>query len=147
MDGCNNYTVLGEADRAQGHIVSNASNYRCDSNDLVPGWYRFQGAAGNRMANECVPIDHCGTYYSGWLSGAHPTVAEGVVTRKVCFPWSYTCCGWHHIIRLKNCGAYFVYDLPRTYYCNARYCGNGIAGTFLRMFLIISVSSQNIKLQ
>ena len=44
VDGCKNYTVLSEADRAQGHIVINASNYRCDRDDLVPGWYRFQGA-------------------------------------------------------------------------------------------------------
>ena len=50
VDGCNNYTVLSEAERAQGHIVIN-SNYSCDRNDLVPGWYRFQGAAGDRMAH------------------------------------------------------------------------------------------------
>ena len=147
MDGCNNYTALREVDRAQGHIVINASNYRCDRNDLVPGWYRFQGAAGNRMADECIPVDYCGTHYSGWINDTHPTVAEGVVTSTVCFSRSYSCCYWHQIIRIKNCGAYFVYELPRTYRCHARYCGNGIAGEFLRMFLIISVSSQNIKLQ
>ena len=140
VDGCNNYTVLSEADRAQGYIVINASNYRCDVYDLVPGWYRFQGAAGNRIANECVPIDHCGTYYPGWLSGAHPTVAEGVVTRRICFSSSDICCGWHQIIRIKNCSAYFVYELPRPTGCPDRYCGNGIAGKLLR------TSSQNIKL-
>ena len=145
VDGCKNYTVLNEADRAQGHI--NANNYRCDHWDLVPGWYRFQGDAGDRMADKCVPEYHCGTYYPGWLSGAHPTIAEGVVNRRVCFSWSYSCCYWHHNIRIKNCGAYFVYELPRQYYCYARFCGNGSPGKFLRMFLIISVSSQNIKLQ
>ena len=147
VDGCNNYTVLSEADRAQGHIVINASNYGCDRNNLVPGWYRFQGAAGNQMADKCIPMDHCGTLYSGWLSGTHPTVAEGVVTHTVCFPESYTCCRWHQIIRIKNCGAYFVYELPWTYRCPARYCGNRIAGKLLRMYLIISGSSQNTKLQ
>jgi len=147
VDGCNNYTVLSEADRAQGHLVINASNYRCDRDDLVPGWYRFQGAAGDRMADTCVPERHCGTHYPGWLSGAHPTVAEGVVTRSVCSSYSNICCNWYQNIRIKNCGEYFVYELPRTYYCPARYCGNGIAGKFLRIFLIISDSSQNIKLQ
>ena len=87
-DGCNNYTVLSEAGRAQGHIVINASNYRCDRYDLEPGWYRFQGAAGDRMVDKCVPERHCGTLSPGWLSGAHPTVAEGVVTRSVCFSFS-----------------------------------------------------------
>ena len=84
VDGCNNYTVLSEADRAQGHIVINASNYRSDRDDLVPGWYRFQGAAGDRMADKCVPANLCGTRYPGWLNGTHPTVSEGVVTRRVC---------------------------------------------------------------
>ena len=147
VDGCNDYTVLSEADRAQGHLVINASNYKCDRDDLVPGWYRFQGAAGDRMADTCVPERHCGTRYPGWLSGAHPTVAEGVVTRSVCSSYSNICCNWYQNIRIKNCGEYFVYELPGTYYCPARYCGNGIAGTFLRIFLIISDSSQNIKLQ
>ncbi|XP_020603951.1 oncoprotein-induced transcript 3 protein-like isoform X2 [Orbicella faveolata] len=128
VDGCKNYTVLSEADRAQGHIVIN-SNYRCDRDDLVPRWYRFQGAAGDQMADKCVPENHCGTHYPGWLNGTHPTVAEGVVTRRVCYHNSLlnSCCVWHDNIRVKNCGAYFVYELPRPRYCYTRYCGNRIA--------------------
>ena len=141
MDGCHNYTVLGEADRAQEHIVTNASNYRSDYTDLVPGWYRFQGAAGDRMADKCVPMDHCGTWYPGWLSDAHPIVAEGVVIRRVCYHVSNNCCYDYQYIRVKNCGAYFVYALPTQnyYYYTSRYCGNGRAGKTFRMFLIISL--------
>ena len=139
--------LFRSADRAQGHIVINASNYRCDVADLVPGWYRFQGAAGDRMASKCVPINHCGTEIPGWLSGAHPTVSEGVVTRKVCHSWSNSCCYWFNTIRIKNCGAYFVYELPRLYRCYARFCGNRRAGKFLKIFLIIWAIGQNIKLQ
>ena len=137
VDGCNNYTVLSEADRAQGHIVINASNYRCDRDDLVPGWYRFQGAAGDQMAENCVPENHCGSRWPGWLSGAHPSIAEGVVTRRVCFSSSYSCCNWYQNIRIRNCGAYFVYELPRPYpSCPARYCGNGSAGKFHMIHMI-----------
>ena len=128
VDGCNNHTVLSEADRAQGHIVVNASNYKSDSDDLVPGWYRFQGDAGYQMADKCVPMNHCGTYYAGWLYGAHPTIAEGVVTRGVCFTYIYRCCDWYESIRVKNCGEFFVYALPKPLSYIARYCGNGIAG-------------------
>jgi len=142
VDGCNNYTVLSDADRAQGHI---SSNYRSDYTDLVPGWYRFQGAAGDRMADKCVPMGHCGTEYPGWLSGAHPTVADGVVIRRVCFS-AYQCCYRYQNIRVKNCGAYFVYALPRLYFNSSRYCGNGSDGKFLMILLIISVKSQNMKL-
>ena len=135
MDGCKNYTVLSEADRAQGHIVINASNYRCDRDDLVPGWYRFQGAAGDRMAGKCVPANHCGSSKSGWLSGVHPTIAEGVVTFRACFSSLFSCCHWYQNIKLRNCGAYFVYELPKPLTkCPARYCGNASAGKFLRIF-------------
>ena len=142
VDGCKNYTVLSEADRAQGHIVINASNDRCDRDDLVPGWYRFQGAAGDRMADKCVPLNHCGTQHPGWLNGTHPRVSEGVVTRKVCYPDSYyfwhrsrNCCDWSNNIRVRNCGAFFVYELQKPPDCYLRYCGNGSAGK-LRCLLL-----------
>ena len=124
MDGCTNYTVLSEADRAQG----NTSHYysRCDNN-LITGWYRFQGAAGDRMPDKCVPRYRCGTMYPGWLNGTHPTVAEGVVTRKVCYNW-YSCCYYSTIIKVKNCGSYYVYELQKPPSCPLRYCGNAGAG-------------------
>ena len=143
VDGCSNYTVLSESDRAQGHIVINTSNYRCDRDDLVPGWYRFQGAAGDRMADKCVPERHCGTYAPGWLNGTHPTVAEGVVTRRVCYHnhqyhwyWRNHCCYWSSNIRVRNCGAFFVYELQKTPYCYLRYCGNGSSAGNLYCLLL-----------
>ena len=51
VDGCRNYTALNEANRAQGKSLSPYT--RSDSN-LVTGWYRFQGAAGDRMLDKCV---------------------------------------------------------------------------------------------
>ena len=129
VDGCNNYTVLSEADRAQGHIVID-NNYRCDRDDLVPGWYRFQGAAGHRMCPTYVHT-YVHTYYFG------PTVSEGVVSRLVCYPhnhyyWqqnqSSNCCFFSNNIRVRNCGAFVVYELQKPPDCNLRYCGNGNAG-------------------
>ena len=142
VDGCKTYTVLNEADRAQGHIVK-YSNYRCDRDDLVPGWYRFQGVAGDRMADKCVPERHCGTNFPGWLNGTHPTVAEGVVTRRVCYHyhdyyWYYSssCCYWSNNIRVRNCGAFFVYELQKPPTCNLRYCGNGSSAGNLYCLLL-----------
>ena len=152
VEGCNNYTVLSKEDRGQGHIVIN-SNYRCDRDDLVPGWYRFQGAAGDRMADKCVPAYHCGTEYPGWLNGTHPTVSEGVVTRRVCYPhnryymywyWPSSCCHWSNNIRVRNCGDFFVYELQKPSHCDFRYCGNGSAGKLLcLLFLSVSVIKQS----
>ena len=125
MDGCTNYTVLSEADRAQGN--AQPPHNRNDSG-LVTGWYRFQGAAGDRMPDKCVLMYRCGTVYPGWLNGSHPTVAEGVVTRTVCYsPWRG--CRWDsNIIKVKNCSSYYVYELPKTPDQYTRYCGNAGAG-------------------
>ena len=124
VDGCTNYTVLREADRAQGNAESphNKSDRR-----VVTGWYRFQGAAGDRMLDKCVFWYRCGTEHPGWLKGTHPTVAEGEVTRKVCYTYYIDCCWMSSIIKVKNCSSYYVYELQRTPDGNYRYCGN--AGT------------------
>ena len=83
------------------------------------------------MADKCVPTNYCGTHYPGWLSGSHPTVAEGVVTRKVCYHYWYyywygtiNCCYYSNNIRVRNCGAFFVYELQKPPRCDLRYCGN-----------------------
>jgi hypothetical protein len=122
VDGCENHTVLSEADRAQGYVSQ--SNGTCERKVRVTGWYRFQGAAGDRIPDKCVPMWRCGTKHPGWLSGKHPTVAEGVVIREVCSSHRENCCAWRININVKNCGSYYVYELPRTPYCNSRYCGN-----------------------
>ena len=127
VDGCTNYTDLSEADRAQGNAVGNDL---CDK-DLVTGWYRFQGAAGDRMSDNCVLTFRCGTKAPGWLNGSHPTVAEGVVTRKVCHHVWGDCCFMSNIIKVKNCSAYYVYELqkpPVVFFACPRYCGNAGAG-------------------
>ena len=56
------------------------------------GWYRFVGAAGTKMPTTRVPPFRCGTLWSGWLYGAHPTVDDDEVCRKVCFSDRSTGC-------------------------------------------------------
>ena len=125
MDGCTNYTVLSEEDRAQGN--AHPPHNRNDSG-LVTGWYRFQGAAGDRIPDKCVLNYRCGTKHPGWLNGIHPTITEGVVTRTVCYSYDRDCCKVSTIIKVKNCSSYYVYELPRTPYQYSRYCGNAGAG-------------------
>ena len=136
MDGCKNYEVLNGADRAQGNTWQ--KNLRCDDN-LKTGWYRFQGDAGDQMPDKCVLQYRCGTEHPGWLDGEHPTVAEGVVNRKVCYPgWDglwrpqiADCCYYSSLIKVKNCGSFYVYELQKTPHCNLRYCGNADDGRLI----------------
>ena len=96
----------------------------------LSGWYRFSGGAGVQMADTCPRMYSCSTNSSGWLSGTHPTVAEGIVKRKVCFSQRASqffndCCYHSKNISVRNCGAFYVYRLdPPDYY--SRYCGNGL---------------------
>lgn len=121
FDPCKYYKVLNTPDRLVGFSGLNPA--RCDQRDLSAGWYRFTGAAGDRMPTTCPKMRHCGTYAPGWMSGRHPTVAEGVVTRKVCYHWTSGCCQWTNNIQVKNCGAFYVYELQKTPMCFLRYCG------------------------
>ena len=97
---------------------------------MTLGWYRFKGAAGDQMAGECVPENRCGANAPGWIRGIHPKVAEGVVTREVCYNFFGDCCYLNDSISVKNCGGYFVYQLKMPSVCFARYCGNGRTGEF-----------------
>ena len=125
VDGCTNPTILSEADRAQGYARPpyNKSDY-----GLVKGWYRFHGAAGDRMPDKCVLEYRCGAKRPAWLNGSHPTVTEGVVTRTVCYSYYDDCCWDRNFIKVKNCSSYYVYELPRTPDQSSRYCGNAGAG-------------------
>ena len=80
---CRNYHVL------EGFNCSVANtdqrNLRCEQRHLqpLPAWYRFTAAAGVRMQTFCVPKRRCGTHAPGWLNGSHPSVGEGIVSRRV----------------------------------------------------------------
>ena len=122
VNGCTNYKVLSEADRAQGNTM-----YLGVKEKLKTGWYRFQGAAGDRMPNKCVFRWRCGSQHPGWLNGMHPTVSEGVVERRVCFSEQESCCVRNETVKVKNCSSYYVYHLQWVH-PDFRYCGNAGAG-------------------
>ncbi|CAH3164831.1 unnamed protein product [Pocillopora meandrina] len=82
-DHCYHYKNLSDANRKMSYVTP-ADSSSCDS-PLSEGWYRFVGAAGTKMPTKRVPAYRCGTDWSGWLDGSHPTVEDGKVQRTVCF--------------------------------------------------------------
>ena len=117
---CQNYQSLTSAFRK---VTYTYYTILCDSS-LGPGWFRFQGAAGTRMSTSCPPSYRCNTHAPGWLNGGHPTVADGRVTRQVCFHWGSNCCYHYTNINVRNCGSFYVYYFSGTGgWCHARYCG------------------------
>ena len=83
---CNQHKILNDSDR---HSDFGRGDRKCD-NHLTEDWYRFSAGAGTSIPTHCLPHHRCGTDLPGWMDGAHPTVDEGVVSRKVCFSGFYS---------------------------------------------------------
>ena len=120
--GSGNYQIINSSDRLVGN--TDKSSFKCDKHDLIPGWYRFTGDAGDKIPNTRPSHTHlCGTHAPGWISGGNPAVADGEVTRSVCYFWSGNDCRWNNSIKVRNCGAFYVYKLQKPPVCWLRYCG------------------------
>ena len=117
---CLSYSELTNVER---RLTAAIDVSLCDVHSLVPGWFRFHGDAGTKMPTFCPPRRSCGTHVPGWLNGAHPTMAEGQVTRQVCFHWDYGCCQWTINIQVRNCHSYYVYYLIKAPTCHLVNCG------------------------
>ena len=117
--GCRQYTWLNESNRRYNYYGS--YNRKCDSN--LVGWYRFGGNAGTQMYTSCRRSRYyCNTDYLGYLSGSHPDLGDGIVSRTVYFSYSNSCYSYSRSIKVINCDGYYVYKLNGTPLCNARYC-------------------------
>ncbi|XP_078352356.1 uncharacterized protein LOC144637066 [Oculina patagonica] len=118
---CVNYSVLDQADRVKS---SSGLGTFCDQDIITePHWYRFMGQAGIFMPNKCIIEGNCNTDMPGWVDGDHPSVAEGKVTRTVCFNGPLSCCNASVEIQIRNCSGFFVYKLVEVPSCPMRYCG------------------------
>ncbi|XP_068739002.1 pancreatic secretory granule membrane major glycoprotein GP2-like [Montipora capricornis] len=68
---CSNYKILNDSSIATTYRLDGLSVDPCKG-DFNPGWHRFEGEAGNQMADTCVNMCHCGKRYPGWLTGDTP---------------------------------------------------------------------------
>ena len=60
------------------------------------------GGAATKMPTTRVPAFRCGTDWSGWSDGAHPTVEDGKVRIEICFSDRYTDCKESNTIFAKK---------------------------------------------
>ena len=119
VDECHAYQNLTDARRRYDYDQVDTG---CD-NDLN-GWYRFQGAAGTKMATKSPGLKKCGAVSSAWLNGKHPTVSDGTVVIEVCINKFEECEVRGNRIEVKNCGSYYIYKLKTINEC-LRYCVTG----------------------
>ena len=133
---CTDYNVLDEYDRIYTYggcqynggdaCFSDIQGYSYTSpNWQGSGYYRFMGPAGNQMIDHAPGMYHCGSTYTGWMTGGpHPDEIGVEVDRTVCFDHDIghelNCWMQANITVTKCSGGYFVYKLPET---RDRYCG------------------------
>ncbi len=92
-------------------------------------WYRFMDDDMHNFIpdNSSSRPDSmtCGSIYTGYVRGAHPSRAEGAVTRSLCF--GYTC-DWMVPVTILQCNGFYVYNLPKrsTDYCWTRICTTAV---------------------
>nr|XP_021335677.1 uncharacterized protein LOC100009638 isoform X1 [Danio rerio] len=125
VDPCYNYFILDEPWRATSN--QNSSQLMCDSAVSWSGWYRlFINGQSVQMPDTCVDENSCGTNAPLWLSGGHPTLEDGVVSRNFCAHWSNNCCYFQsNPIQVKACpGGFYVYEFVRPTTCNLAYCAD-----------------------
>ena len=91
--------ALTEANR---NVNSSKGGGACDGGESwVPGWYRFEGAAGTKMATESPGPENCGyqatvfdsanlfksigrSTHGSWLKSGHPTEEDVINTGELC---------------------------------------------------------------
>ncbi|KAG9262761.1 hypothetical protein AMEX_G24606, partial [Astyanax mexicanus] len=122
-DPCSNYTSLDQSWR--GTNETGGSN--CDRSTNWNGWYRLlYNGMSTQMPESCVNVSRCGTDVPLWLSGSHPQISDGIVTRGICGNYGSDCCFFRsNPIQVKACpGNYYVYrlvkppvSLPMPTYC------------------------------
>ncbi|KAL6482075.1 hypothetical protein MHYP_G00101550 [Metynnis hypsauchen] len=118
-DPCNDYTALDQPWRATNAV----GLYICDGYFNWNGWYRllYYGMSV-RMPETRVEMNTCGSAIALYLNGAHPQIADGIVTRGVCGSLGSNSCYWSMSIQLKACpGSYYVYEFKPTP-CLGAYC-------------------------
>ena len=82
------------------------------------------GQAGNKIVDSPTDDrDWCGTDWTGWLSGGHPSSGEGEVTRTVYFSNGNDDQHRESEVKVINCNdASFVYYLVEVPDCHLAYC-------------------------
>ena len=117
---CLGYVPLAEPERAFTFNDGPGKITKCDK--TADKWHRFMAPAGAVLPLAAPTVYSCGTDAPGWMMGSYPTPEEGIVVRTACFAWFGNPCEWSNEIAVRNCGEYFVFQLPTPPDTCLRYC-------------------------
>ncbi|CAF2855741.1 unnamed protein product, partial [Rotaria sp. Silwood2] len=121
---CSSYTTINDPSRnvAQTSLYSFCDNGVPFNTSNGGSWIRFIGTGGTTIPVTSPTKNHCGAYIGGWFNGTLPTTVGTVFDGTVCFTINVFSCVYATSISVINCGGFYVYFLPPTPVCHARYC-------------------------
>ncbi|MCB9523972.1 MAG: chitobiase/beta-hexosaminidase C-terminal domain-containing protein [Myxococcales bacterium] len=118
---CRFYEILSSNGRGEAQPEGSVCDNRVAE---VNVWYRLEGNGGTRFVEgRPARYNRCNTDAVGYLTSAHPSEADGVVARNVCYYFINNNCWDDARLQVRNCGEYFVYrftQLPGS--CSAAIC-------------------------
>jgi hypothetical protein len=128
-----NYTQSWRRDHSGSDIRGggphNRAGYACDLHAGSSEWFRFSGAAGNRMLHSCPKCKSCGTYHPFWTDAAMPSVIGAETTVDVYGVVRTDCKSITRQAKVMRCSLdtphELIYKQTRdfTYACNEAFCG------------------------
>ena len=126
VSDCNDqkYITIDDPRRSTAYDDFNSTKL-CDRNIIQnDAWYRFSSEAGGVMPTTMPKVKRCGTFAPIWMNGSHPSVEDGIVTRKVCAnaPRHPLGCRYNYDIQVRNCSGYYIYQLKKPPTCYLAYC-------------------------
>jgi hypothetical protein len=126
---CSSYTTINDPTRSTTYVGSNA----CDNGPLFNGsnggaWIRFIGTGGTTIPTTSIGTNHCGAYLAGWYNNTLPLATNMITNGTVCFDTGVPSSTFVVYVSVILCPGtptnYYVYFLPPTNACSARYCTN-----------------------
>lgn len=123
-----NLTEFWRADHAGSRFLPDGK-LNCDTQDMVNAgrpWFRFQGAAGHRILDHCVPGHSCGTNGALWTDSPVPHVVGVEASIKLNASWNGNCESVIYegsVIRCSKACGDFVYKYYGGAGCARGFCG------------------------
>lgn len=104
-------------------------DYNCDTKTILEEeitWFRFSGAAGNRLRDTCPPSYSCGTRAGFWSNATMPTSLGETKDISVYASWSGECDYGTLQVKVMRCSLRahdYVYLYEGGRWCDGGFCG------------------------
>ena len=124
-----NLTEIWRADHNGNGLRRKDGQLNCDTEPMVKQgrpWFRFSGAAGNRLLDSCPPINSCGTIDGMWSDEVMPKRKGEIRQINVFASAGYQCKRFTYKLKVKKCSRRrhdYVYRYLGDSHCYLSFCG------------------------